>query len=224
MDLTREVFELVFASYSRFDADNEEGRQQLAAIRQHLRNWFETSPRYVSNTALYCMTRFVQEETDPRAKSQTPQELRDIHIDASFGKRHVSRLAGRSRADLTELSRLFLLHVVCGYLFSEFGYGHTARLAKRAPQDLYDIWLGLCLSKVLTQLDPKSKDEENIQGIWMTCTAQPIVNLTEPWGNRWEPTDNWILTRCFYAGRLLRWLEAIRLTDDELRQFYAAAC
>lgn len=223
-DQCAKVFDLVYKAYESFDADNEEGRQQLATIRRNMKEWFRASPRFVSEAGQYCIRTFVGEElAHGEPQRDFPAALQSLGQENFLGQRHAKLLARRPSDDLSLLTRLVNYHLTCGYLFSEFGYGQTERLSKRNADELYKIWMPLTLSKMLARCDPQSKDEADIQGIWMKCTAQPIVNLIERWGVKWDRADNWILTRYFYAGRILRWLESVRLTDEEVKQFYAAA-
>jgi hypothetical protein len=60
----RDAAGAVTNAYGEFTAPNDEARQQLARIREHIQSWFDSPARNVTDAAAYSIDKFADGEVD----------------------------------------------------------------------------------------------------------------------------------------------------------------
>jgi hypothetical protein len=211
----RDAAGAVVEAYGAFTAPTEEARQQLARIREHVQSWFDSPARRVTDAAVFSIDKFADAEIDyvtpgNRGFGRIGDNLPRL---AARHRSVISRMSGETRQ---HLGRLIRRHIVCGYLFAESGYELSRENEPQvSPQKLFEMWVPSIYSSFFN-LDPRSKDEEDIKTIWFGATGRSIRDHLQSHGASWEELDMQIVTHYFNGGMLLRMLEARPLTDEQV--------
>jgi hypothetical protein len=109
-------------------------------------------------------------------------------------------------------------HILCGYLFVEYIFDLKGKSAPvLSSNDLYEMWIpSIYSASPLVRIEPRDKDEEQLQELWFGATGKNIRDHLQQYGAPWEYRDQTIITHYFYAGMLLRALEVRPLTKEEV--------
>ena len=75
-EMLTETSDAVLREYGQFTAPTEEGRQQLAKIRQNVKDWFNSSSRIITNAAALSLEKLVEAEVDHGSKARPGKKRR----------------------------------------------------------------------------------------------------------------------------------------------------
>jgi hypothetical protein len=213
-EILTETSDAVLREYAQFTAPTEEGRQQLAKIRENVKGWFNSPSRIVTNAAAFSFEKLVEAEVD----HVTPGDRgpgRVVFL-PRLAARHRSAVARMNQNAQDKLRLLIGTHLLCGYLFADFANQMNRDVDPQLlPEKLYEMWID-ALYPPFINLDPRNKTEEDIKGIWFGSTGRTIRDHLQSHGADWQDLDMQILTHYFNGGMLLRMLESCPLTDEEL--------
>lgn len=118
--------------------------------------------------------------------------------------------------DRVKLGDFIRRHIVCGYLFAEYGYKvGRENQPSLASDKLFEMWV-LAIYSPICNFDPRDKGEADVKNLWFAATGQPIGDSLQSHDATWQDIDNEILAHYFDGGMLLRMLEARPLTDAQV--------
>ena len=75
-EMLAETSDAVIKAYGEFIASTEQGRQQLAKIRENVKDWFNSSSRIITNAAAFSLEKLVEAEVDHGAKARPGKKRR----------------------------------------------------------------------------------------------------------------------------------------------------
>jgi hypothetical protein len=211
----RDAANAVINAYGEFTAPTDEARQQLARITEHVQSWFDSPARKVTDAAAYSIGRFADGEADyvtpgNRGFGRIGDYLPRL---AARNRSAISRMSGEARQQLVRLIRR---HIVCGYLFAESGFElNRENDPQVSPEKLFQMWVPSIYSSFFN-LDPRTKEEEDVKTIWFGATGRSIRDHLRTYGANWQELDMLILTHYFDGGMLLRMFEARPLSDEQV--------
>jgi hypothetical protein len=124
-ELLTRTSDAVIKAYGEFTAPTEEGRQQLAKIRENVKGWFDSPSRIITSSAALSLQKLVQAEVDHVSPGE--RGLGRVLYLPRLAARHRSAVSGMDQNAQDKLRLLIAAHLLCGYLFAEFAAQNESR-------------------------------------------------------------------------------------------------
>lgn len=220
------VAQAVLFGYGDLRPKTDEDRRVNAALEHHLRQWFSSVDRQLTNAADYCIDRFVNAEIDFHTEGNRGLG-RMTDYWARFGGKYRKVLRSLDPNSLQELRRAFADQLLCGYLFGEYLIECTA--GKKVPRDhfpdgpegVFERWVPTIYDKS----GPRAFDKEfsheagqsyyDVKGLWGHATGDAVHACFQRHGIPIDEYAQLLLRQYFDAGIMLRVTEMERVSDDE---------
>ncbi len=220
-----DVSQTVLSAFDTLKPENDDDRRINAELVQHLRQWFSSGDRILTDAAEYSINRFVNAELD--FETDGNRGLGRMTDDwARFGGKYRETLRSLDSESIQNLRRAFSDQLLCGYLFAECLLQSAGQAVPRdsfpdGSEGVFQRWIPLIYYK----FGPPSFDEEfsgdnaqsyyDAKGLWGHSTGDVIHNQFRASAIAVDQYAQQLIRQYFDAGVMLRVTEIERISDDQ---------